>query len=393
MPSLPRVAALVTLLAVALSACQRSAPAPDERRPVRAVVVAAHSTPALAEFAGEVKPRVETRAGFQVAGRITQRMVDVGQTVKTGQPLATLDAQDYRLAADAANAALTAAQVDRDQQRADYKRFEELQARGFISQADLDRRRAALDAAEAKHRQADASAHVSGNQTGYAVLRAPHDAVVVGIDAEPGQVVTAGQSVVRLARTGAMGSDGEKEVLIGIPEQQLVLLKATRDVQVRLWAGGAPLAGKVREISPVADAATRTFPARITLIDPPPEVALGMTATVAFTLPAGQSAAVTVPLQALQAEAGRTHVWLYDAASQSVQRRAVRIDNVAGNDVVIGHGLRAGDVVVTAGVHQLRDGQPVKLLSQAAELAPAAPQTLRPGVQPGSQATKPAAAK
>jgi len=378
MVPLLRIAAVAATFPIVLAACQRSDGTPEERRPVRTVVVAPHGAPALAEFSGEVKPRVETRAGFQVPGRITQRLVEVGQTVKAGQPLATLDAQDYRLAADAANAALTAAQVDRDQQRADYRRFEELQAKGFISQAELDRRRASLDAAEAMHRQAAASAHSSGNQTAYSVLRAPHDAVVVGIDAEPGQVVAAGQSVMRLARIGAKDSDGEKEVLIGIPEQQLALLKAASDVQVRLWAGGAPIKGKVREIAPVADPATRTFPARITLIDPPADVALGMTATVAFTMSTARPTAVIVPLQALQAEGGQTHVWLYDSASQSVQRRAVRIDNVAGNDVVIGDGLKAGDVVVTAGVHQLKEGQPVKLLSQTTELAPAAPETLRP---------------
>jgi len=377
MVPLLRIAA-VALLPIVLAACQRAAPPPEERRPIRTIVVAPQATPALAEFSGEVKPRVETRAGFQVPGRITQRLVEVGQAVKTGQPLATLDAQDYRLAADAANAALTAAQVDRDQQRADYKRFEELQAKGFISQAELDRRRASLDAAEAKYRQADASAHSSGNQTAYSVLRAPHDAVVVGIDAEPGQVVTAGQSVVRLARTGAKDSDGEKEVLIGIPEQQLALLKAARDVQVRLWAGGAPIQGRVREIAPVAEPATRTFPARITLIDPPADVALGMTATVAFTTPSAQPATVIVPLQALQAEAGQTHVWLYDAAGQTVHRRPVRIVNVAGNDVVIGEGLKPGDTIVTAGVHQLKEGQPVRLLSQLTDLAPAAPETLKP---------------
>lgn len=378
MVALLRIAAVVFAVPVILAACQRQTAAPEEPRPVRAIVVAPHQTSALAEFSGEVKPRVETRAGFQVPGRITQRLVELGQPVRVGQPLATLDAQDYRLAADASKAALTAAQVDRDQQRADYKRFEELQTKGFISQAELERRRASLDAAEATYRQADATAHSSGNQIAHAVLRAPHDSVVVGIDAEPGQVVTAGQSVIRLARTDTQHGDGEKEVLIGIPEQQLALLKAASDVQVRLWAGGAPIRGKVREIAPVADPATRTFPTRIALIDPPADVALGMTATVAFTTPAARPATVTVPLQALQAEGGQTHVWLYDAASQSVQRRAVRIDNVAGNDVVIGDGLKAGDVVVTAGVHQLKEGQPVKLLSQTTELAPAAPATVRP---------------
>ena len=366
-----RSALLAVSLISVLAACQRPVPPSDDVRPVRTMTVAPKSSAAMAEFSGEVRPRVETRAGFQVPGRVTQRLVEVGQAVKSGQTLATLDAQDYRLAAEAADAGLSAAKVDRDQQRADYRRFEELQGKGFISQADLDRRKASLDAAEARYLQAEASARSSGNQAGYSVLRAPHDAVVIGVDAEVGQVVSAGQSVIRLARTG------EKEVLIGIPEQQLALLKAASDIQVRLWVGGPPIEGRLRELAPVADAATRTFPARITLVNPPASVALGMTATVAFATPIAQPI-ITVPLQALQAEGGVTHTWLFDPGTQTVRRTRVQIVNVAGNEIVIGDGLKAGDVVVTAGVHQLKEGQKVRLLSEATQLAPTAPTTVKP---------------
>lgn len=297
-------------------------------------------------------------------------MVEVGQTVKAGQPLATIDAQDYRLAATAANAGLTAAQVDRDQQRIDYRRFQDLQAKGFISQADLDRRKATLDAAEARYTQAQASAQSSGNQAEYSVLRAPHDAVVTGIDAEPGVVVNAGQSVIRLARTG------EKEVAIGIPEQQLAMLQSANAIVVRLWSGGEPIIGRVREVAPVADPMTRTFPARIALANPPPSVALGMTATVSFSTPIAVPV-IAVPLQALQAESGATHAWIVDPATKSVRRTRVRVDNVAGNEIVIGDGLKAGDIVVTAGVHQLKEGQKVRLLSEATQLEPVQ-STVRP---------------
>jgi RND family efflux transporter MFP subunit len=354
---------LIVVPLLVLAACQKAAPTSEDVRPVRALTVQPRTTTALAEFSGEVRPRVETRAGFQVPGRVTQRVVEIGQTVKAGQPLATIDAQDYRLAAAAASAGLTAAQVDRDQQRADYRRFQDLQAKGFISQADLDRRKATLDAAEARYTQAQASAQSSGNQAAYSVLRAPHDAVVTGIDAEPGVVVSAGQSVIRLARTG------EKEVAIGIPEQQLVLLQSADAIVVRLWSGGEPIAGRVREVAPVADPMTRTFPARIALVNPPPTVALGMTATVSFSTPIA-APVIVVPLQALQAESGTTHAWLVDPATKSVRRTRVRVDNVAGNEIVIGDGLKAGDVVVTAGVHQLKEGQKVRLLSEATQLAP-----------------------
>jgi membrane fusion protein, multidrug efflux system len=358
----PFVVAGLSLLL--LAACSRPTVATDDIRPVRTLTVAPQTTSAVAEFAGEVRPRIETRAGFQVGGRMTQRLVEVGQVVKQGQPLAAIDPQDYRLAVEASDAARTSAQVDRDQQRADYKRFEDLQAKGFISQADLDRRKASLDAAEARYAQAVANARVTDNQAAYAVLRAPHDAVVTAIDAEVGQVVAAGQSVIRLAQTG------EKEVLIGIPEQQLALLKAASDITVRMWAGGAPIKGRLRELSPVADAATRTFPARIALVDPPSAVALGMTATVSFAVPLPQ-AVITVPLQALLVEGGATHTWRYDPATSTVQRTRVTVGNVAGNEIVIAEGLKAGDMIVTAGAHQLKEGQKVRLLSEVG--TPAAP--------------------
>lgn len=361
---------------VIITGCSKPAVTTEDVRPVRTQVVSPRGTSAVAEFAGDVRPRVETRAGFQVGGRMTQRFVEVGQMVKQGQPLATIDPQDYRLATEAAEAARTAAEVDRDQQRADYKRFADLQAKGFISQAELDRRKASLDAAESRYAQAAATARSTGNQAVYATLRAPHDAVVTAIDAEVGQVVTSGQSVVRLAQTG------EKEVLIGIPEQQLATLKGANDITVRLWAGGAPIKGKLRELSPVADPATRTFPARISLVDPPPGVALGMTATVAFSVPLPQPV-ITVPLQALLVEDGATHTWRYDAGTQTVKRTRVTVGNVAGNEIAITEGLKAGDAIVTAGAHQLKEGQKVRLLSEIS--TPAAPA--------GTAIVKPDAAK
>ena len=368
--AVPLVAALSTVSV--LAACSNDTVATEDVRPVRTLRVSPRSTSAAVDFAGEVRPRVETRAGFQVAGRMTQRLVEVGQLARQGQPLAMIDPQDYRLAAEASEAARTSAQVDRDQQRADYKRFEDLQAKGFISQAELDRRKASLDAAEARYAQTVANARVTGNQAGYATLRAPHDAVVTAIDAEVGQVVAAGQSVIRLAQTG------EKDVLIGIPEQQLAALRGANEISVRLWSGGGPIKGRLRELSPVADPATRTFPARIGLVNPPATAALGMTATVSFAIPLREPV-ISVPLQALVVEAGATHTWRYDAASSTVHRTRVSIANVAGNEVVVAEGLKAGDVVVTAGAHQLKEGQKVKLLSElGAPLEPAGTTTVKP---------------
>ncbi|MFN7572739.1 MAG: efflux RND transporter periplasmic adaptor subunit [Betaproteobacteria bacterium] len=359
-----RRAPVAALLAVVLAACSRTVPSGDDIRPVRAMVVAPAAVSVVADLPGELRPRLETRVGFQVGGRIVARNVELGQAVKAGQILATLDAADYKLAAAAAREALVAAQTDRDQQRADYKRFQELHAKGFISAADLERRKSALDAAEARYKQAAAQAEVSGNQADYAVLKAPTAGVITGVDAEAGQVVAAGQSVVRLAPTA------EKEIAIAIPESRLADLRRIPEVRVSLWAGGKDLRGKVREISPVADPATRTFPARITLLDVPADAAFGMTATVKFETPV-PTAAVLLPLQALLREGDATYIWLLDRNAMTVKRVAIKVASIAGNEVAVAGGVQPGDAVVTAGVHLLKDGQRVKLLDEKL-FAPAA---------------------
>lgn len=367
--SLPWAALLATV--GLLASCSKPPAATEDVRPVRVMTVAPAATTIAAELSGEVRPRIESRVGFQVAGRIIERKVEVGQRVKAGQVLAVLDAADYQLGAAAAKAQLAAAQVDRDQQRIDYKRFEELNRQGFISGAELERRRAALDAAEARFDSAAAQASVSGNQAAYASLRAPEGGVVTAIDAEVGQVVTAGQSVVRIAQSA------EKEVLVALPESRLDQLKRIPEVRVSLWTGRADLRGRVREIAPLADAATRTYPARIALIDPPAEVALGMTATVRFEAPLPQPV-IAVPMQALLRDGEATYVWKLDAARTSVTRYPVQVATISGNDLVIAQGVAPGDVLVTAGVHQLKDGQKVKVLAEATAPAPGMAPITRP---------------
>lgn len=363
----PASALLAALAApLLLVACSKAPPAREELRPVRTLTVAPARTSIAAEFAGEVRPRVESRVGFQVAGRLTSRTAEVGQRVRRGQALATLDAADYELGAAAARAQLVAAQVERDQQRADFKRFADLHLQGFISGAELDRRKAALDAAEARYRAAGAQASVSGNQAAYAVLSAPAAGVVTAVEAEVGQVVASGQTVVRIAPTD------DKEVAIGIPESRLAALRRIPEVRVGLWAGEGELRGRVREIAPVADPATRTYPARISLVDPPAAVALGMTATVRFEVPLPQPI-LTLPLQALLREGDATYVWLFDAASSTVKKSRIEIADVAGNEVVVRSGVAPGSTVVTAGVHLLKEGQKVRRLEAEDVPAPAAP--------------------
>jgi multidrug efflux system membrane fusion protein len=357
----PWVAATAAL--ALLAACSQQPPAVSDARPVRVMTLASAALTSAAELPGEIRPRLESQIGFQVGGRIVERRVEVGHSVKAGDVLATLDGRDYRLAAAAAGEALVAARTDRDQQRADYKRFEDLRAQGFISTAELERRKSALDAAEARYNQAAAQAEVNGNQAGYAVLKAPNAGVVTAVDAEAGQVVAAGQSIVRLAPAL------DKEVAVAIPESRLAELRRAPAVRVTLWAGGPELRGHIREIAPVADAATRTFAARIALAQVPPEVAFGMSATVKFDAPA-RGSALRLPLQALLREGGATYVWKLNPSALTVQRVPVRVLALDGNELAIADGgVHAGDTLVTAGVHLLQDGQEVRPLATAAATA------------------------
>jgi RND family efflux transporter MFP subunit len=344
-------AALATLIA----GCGRDVPPTDDVRPVRVVALVPTPVAAEVELPGEVRPRVESRVGFQAGGRITARNVELGQRVRLGEVLATLNPADLKLSADAATAQLNAARVDRDQQRADIKRFEDLHRQGFISGAELERRRAQLDAAEALLAQAAALADTSANQAAYAVLRAPASGVISGIDAEVGQVVASGQPVVRIALAG------DREIAIAIPETRLEQLRAASAVRVSLWALDGEMKGRVREIAPMADPATRTFAARVTLIDPPDGVALGMTATVRFPAPPSPPV-LAVPLTALLREGEATYVWRLDRQAMTVERAQVSVAGVAGNAVVLGSGVQAGESIVTAGVHLLKPGQRVRLL-------------------------------
>jgi len=362
------VAALLVAAPLALSGCGKAPQAVQDIRPVRAITLTAAPVNGEIELPGEIRPRIESRVGFQVPGRISTRRVEVGQQVAAGAVLATLDPADFKLSAAAAAEQLTAAQVDRDQQRADLRRFEDLHRQGFISGAELERRRAQLDAAEARLRQAQAQADVSGNQAAHTVLRAPARGVISGVDAEVGQVVSAGQSVVQLAL------DGAKEVAIAIPEARLEALRRIAEVGVTVWASEAQLRGRVREIAPMADAATRTYAARITLLDPPPGIALGMTATVRFAVPSA-GPALAVPLSALLREGEATYVWKVDRQAMTVERAPVQVAGVAGNDVLLGGGVQAGETIVTAGVHLLQPGQKVRLLDAGA-IAP--PESRRP---------------
>lgn len=353
-------------IAVSLMAgCSKPVEKVAEVRPVRAVVVSAGRANVQDEFSGEVRARIETRLGFRVAGKITERKVDVGAIVKRGQVLARLDPQDLQLAQAQTAAEVKAARSNRDLAQAELKRYRDLRAKNFVSQAVLDAKQTAYLAAQSSLDQTAAALRNQSNQTGYAVLTADTDGVVIAVEAEAGQVVAAGTPVVRLAQTI------EKEVAIGVPEDRVDLLQQVSDIRVRTWAQPERvLAGKIREVSPVADPATRTYTVRVAVPDAPEEMRLGMTASVAFNV-TNPNPAISVPMTALVQDKSSTSVWIVD--NGVVRMVPVTIAGASGNDVLIAGGLTPGQVVATAGVHTLKPGQMVSVLAPpVSDLAPQA---------------------
>jgi len=333
-------------------------------RPVRTMTVTSEQGAGTAEFSGDVRPRIESRLGFRVPGKIVARLVDVGATVKKGQVLARLDPTDLALAQQSSQAQLSAAKTDRDLAAADLKRYSELFAKGFISAAEQQRLQANYDAAQARYEQAGAGYRNQVNQAGYATLEADADGVVTGVDAEVGQVVSAGQPVVRVAQTA------EKEVVVGIPEDQVDTLRKSPEVSVKLWADQSrSIPAKVREIAPAADPLTRTYTVKISVPNPPPELRLGMTAVATFVRPGGGADSggmgVRVPISALLQDQGKNVVWLYDAASQTVKPVPVTVGAPRDNVLLVTSGLQPGQTIVTAGVHLLKAGQKVMPMAPA----------------------------
>lgn len=349
--------------ALALAACSKPAPTEEPVRSVKVLTVGAGSFDSGYEFAGEVRARVESRLGFRVAGKIVRRQAELGQRVKAGQVLAQLDAQDYKLAADAARAQVAAAQTNRDLAAADYKRFAALKDQNFISGAELERRDTTLKAAQAQLEQAQAQLAAQGNQAGYATLVADVSGVVTAIEAEPGQVVTAGTPVVRIAQ------DGPRDVVFSVPEDKVAAIKPGADVSVRVWAADARLAGKVREVSASADPVTRTYPVKVSL-DASATPPLGATVYVApASLGHAGVQVVKLPTSALRQDGKATAVWVLDKATMTVKSQPVQIATADGNEAVIAGGVTPGMLVVSAGVHVLSPGQKVTIYQERAPLA------------------------
>jgi multidrug efflux system membrane fusion protein len=314
-------------------------------------------------YSGEVRARYETDLGFRVGGKIVARPVDAGARVAKGQVLARLDPQDAKLAAQGATAMLASAESEYALARSELDRHADLLAKKFISQSAFDVKQNAFNAAHARVDQARSQSAITSNQAGYTTLVADADGVVVSVAAEPGQVVTAGQAVLKLARAG------EKEVVLNAPEGQLARFKVGQDVGISLWSDASSVfRGRVREIAGGADPVTRTYAVRVSALDAPASAQLGMTANVTFEN-ARDAGLVLLPLSALAGDRAQPAVWVVDPATSQVKLRPVAVGQFREDGVTITGGLDAGDVVVTAGVHELRSGQAVRIAEGGASQA------------------------
>ena len=286
-----------------LVGCSKTEAPKEPLRSVKLLTVSGSALDVAGEYSAEVRARVESRLGFRVAGKLVQRSAEQGQRVAAGQVLAQIDAQDYQLAAQAALAQVSAAQSQRDLAVAEFKRFEALKAQNFISGAELERRDAALKAADAALNQAKAQAQTQSNQAGYARLVASHAGVITAVEAEVGQVVSAGQPVLRLAH------DGPRDAVFAVSEQMALALKVGQTMQATLASTGQTLKGKVRELAASADPITRTYAVKLAL-DASDRLPLGATVNVlAAQLPGSQSAVIKLPTSALRQEGQGTVVW------------------------------------------------------------------------------------
>jgi RND family efflux transporter MFP subunit len=345
------LAALACLLA--LAGCQgEAAPAAKMERPVQVERVAFARDNTSRDFVGVVRARYETDLGFRVAGKIVTRVINVGDHVRADDVVARLDPRDLQLQVESAEAELAAATSNLAQAAADEERYATLKARGFAAVADFDRKKAAKDEAEGRLERAKRALDLARNQLAYADLKAGADGVITATLAEPGQVVAVGQAVARLAHRG------EKEAVVALPETWLGEARTSR-ATVRLWSDpDRRFAAHLRELSPQADPATRTYAARFTIADADDSVALGMTATVTLAQ-AADAPVAKLPLAAVLNRGAGPSVFVVDDAG-ALKLQPVKVAAFTADAVLVTGGVANGEQVVTLGVQKLVAGTKVR---------------------------------
>ena len=365
-----RISRALTLAPIAagllLSACSKPAPPAVAVKPVFVTTVTPASVSQTRTFSSVVRARVETDLGFRTAGKVIERRVEVGDSVKAGQVLARLDVADYQLAVNAAADQVHAASVDAQQAASDEARFGRLLADGSVGAADHERQKARADAAAARLDQARRQLDLARNRAGYTTLVAPYDGVVTALRFERGQVVAEGQPVMSLAR------DGEREIVVELPEDWVGKAR-TLAATAAPWSDGKAAARLVlRELSPLATTQGRTFRARYAAA---PEsraqvsaLPLGSTMQLALTQPAAGPSTVALPLTALVKGSGAAGVWTLDAKGSGLTFAPVQVVSIDETLVQV-TGLAAGSRVVTVGAQKLDAGIAVRAIERGPEAA------------------------
>lgn len=345
---------VIGLTGLALAGCSPAETAVAPEPPLVQIVEVAPGTGGVTRYTGVIRARTESNLGFRVGGKIFERLVDPGDRVKRGQPLMRLDRTDFTLALTAARASVEAARAQMIKAKADEERSRKLVGDGWTSKQTYDQNKGAADAAIAQFANAEAQASQVSNQAGYSELQADADGVVMEVPSEPGQVVAAGQTVVRLAR------DGSREAEVFLPETSRRLAKGA--ASATLYAEGEETyPARLRELSATADPATRTYRARYILAGGGEDAPLGATVTLRLkATDAGRSPAVEVPLAALFDAGKGSAVWRFEAATGTVIAQPVTVTRLSEESAELASGLSLGDLIVSLGAHLLKAGQKVR---------------------------------
>ncbi|MDI7862076.1 efflux RND transporter periplasmic adaptor subunit [Rhizobiaceae bacterium n13] len=355
--TIPTTARLAVLAAVGifLAGCSEEKSETQEIvRPVKVVEIAAANSTRELSYSGSVKARTEMNMGFRVAGKITERRVNIGDRVAPGYVLARIDATDYQLAVRTAEANLAAAEKQVETATLARNRAEQLYAKNATSKSQLEEATLAYEQAISTRDAALSSLDQAKNQVSYTDLKADQNGIVTAVNADVGQVIAAGNSVV------AVAVDGEKEVQIAVPEMDIAEFKPGKQVKTSFWSdNGLALEGKVREVAGSADQQSRTFAVRVSLPNDP-RVLLGMTATISAVADAGANT-VSIPLSALAKKDGKEIVWVVMPEGETVHAREITVADFSDEGVNIAHGLNQGDLVVAAGTQFMSENLKVKL--------------------------------
>lgn len=341
---------LATACALGLSGCDKPKPDPRTQPPAVSVVAVAADEEGSEDFTGVVRARVESDLGFRVAGKMAQRLVNAGESVRRGQLLMRLDPTDLALGAAAQVSSVAAARARDTEARANLGRLKGLVEQGAISAQSYDQAKAAADSARAQLDAALAQARVAANAQGYSNLVADADGVVEQITADQGQVVSAGQTVVRLAH------GGPREALVSLPEGLRPPMGTRATAKLYGNTGSSGLA-VLRELSQSADPATRTYDARFVLGSEASVAPLGATITISLAR-RGAEGQVSVPLGAIYDPGRGPGVWRV-ASDRRVSFHPVSVLRLTAETAQI-TGLDAGTQIVALGADHLREGQTIR---------------------------------